>query len=272
VMAVVFLATAAMLAPAADALLRGLLLPTIPDDGGAGLAVAVGLIGTTVVPYNLFLHASAVREKWGGADDGAGGHAHAGRVGDGAARPGSLRAARLDLTISIVLGGVVTAAIVVTSAAMRAEGAAAGVSDAAEMAVQLEPLLGSRARILFAIGLLAAGVTSATTAPLAAAYATAGALGWPRDLRHPRSRLVWIAVLGAGVLFALTGVRPVPAILFAQVANGVLLPAIAVFLILAANDRRWMGRWANGPVLNALGGLVVLVALVLGVRAVLGAL
>ncbi len=246
VMSVVFLVTAIGAAAPAGELLRGLLVPSLPEADGS-LLVVVGLIGTTVVPYNLFLHAAAVREKWAG--------------------PESLGAARLDLGLSIVLGGVVSMAIVVTSAAAGGDPA-----NAAEMALQLEPLLGAWARAFFGLGLLAAGLTSAITAPLAAAYATAGALGWPRDLRSGRFRAVWIGVLAAGALSAAVGVRPVQAILFAQVANGVLLPAIAVFLLLAANDRRRLGEWRNGPVLNVLGVLVVLVSLGLGARAVLGAL
>jgi Mn2+/Fe2+ NRAMP family transporter len=140
------------------------------------------------------------------------------------------------------------------------------------MAVQLEPLLGAWARVFFAAGLLAAGLTSAITAPLAAAYATAGALGWRRDLRDRRLRAIWILVLGTGAAFGLAGIRPVPAILFAQVANGVLLPAIAIFLLLAVNDRKRMGDHANGPVLNAIGAAVVLIAIGLGAWAVYRAL
>src|SRR5690606_40270021 len=60
----VFIATAAVLAPPAGELLRGLVVPRLPGGDGSGLLVAVGLIGTTVVPYNLFLHAAAVRERW----------------------------------------------------------------------------------------------------------------------------------------------------------------------------------------------------------------
>ncbi|MBI4545191.1 MAG: Nramp family divalent metal transporter [Gemmatimonadetes bacterium] len=247
-MAVVFLATAAMLAPSLPLLLRGLLLPSLPPGQDAVL-VAIGLIGTTVVPYNLFLHAASVREKWSG--------------------PESLGMARWDLSISVAVGGVASMAIVVTAAAALPGGAT--VSNAAEMAVQLEPLLGRWARIFFATGLLAAGLSSAITAPLAAAYATAGAMGWPRDLRSARFRAVWLFVLLAGASFAVAGVRPVPAILFAQVANGVLLPGMALFLLLAVNDRRYIGKWANGRVLNVLGVVVVLVALLLGVRAVAGA-
>jgi Mn2+/Fe2+ NRAMP family transporter len=140
------------------------------------------------------------------------------------------------------------------------------------MARALEPALGRWAGAFFALGLFAAGMTSAITAPLAAAWAIAGALGWRRDLSAPAVRAVWGAVLGIGAAFALAGVRPVPAIVFAQAANGVLLPAVAVFLLVAVNDRRRMGERANGPWANAAGAVVVAVALALGARAVLGAL
>jgi manganese transport protein len=241
-MSAVFLATAFTLAPPAGEVLRGLFVPIVPEDARA-VVYAVGLIGTTVVPYNLFLHAAIVSEKWHG--------------------PEWLPAARIDLGIAIVLGGIVSMAIVATAAAALA-GGDAGIANAADMATQLEPLLGAWARVFFAAGLFAAGLTSAITAPLAAAYATAGALGWPRDLRDRRLRAVWLLVLGTGAAFGAAGVRPVPAILFAQVANGVLLPAIALFLLVAVNDRRRMGEWANGPVANAIGGAVVLVAVGLG--------
>jgi len=245
-MAAVFFVTAGFLLPPPGELLAGLVVPTLPD--GEALLVAVGLVGTTVVPYNLFLHASAVRERWRGAGD--------------------LPAARRDAVFSIAVGGAASMAVVVTAAAAGG----GSVSDAADMAAQLEPLLGSWAEAFFAAGLLAAGVTSAVTAPLAAAWAAAGVLGWEPDLRSARLRSVWMLVLVAGAGFAAAGVRPVPAILFAQVANGVLLPAVAAFLLVAANDARRMGERRNGRFLNLAGAAVVLVTLVLGIRAVAGAL
>jgi manganese transport protein len=249
IMSIVFLVTAVTVAPPPGELLRGLLVPRLPDDGRA-LIVAVGLIGTTVVPYNLFLHASAVSEKWRGAAE--------------------LRAARLDLGVAIVLGGVVSMAIVATAAGGMREGAV--IASAADMAVQLEPLLGAWARVFFAVGLFAAGLTSAITAPLAAAYATAGVLGWRRDLRDGRVRAIWMLVLLTGAAFAVAGVRPVPAILFAQVANGLLLPAIAIFLLIAVNDRRRLGAHVNGVASNVIGVVVVLLATGLGAWAVWRAL
>src|SRR5690606_41240172 len=81
-MSLVFIATAAVLAPPAGELLRGLVVPRLPGGDGSGLLVAVGLIGTTVGPYNLFLHAAAVRGRWAGPGRlpvGSGGR----RVGEG---------------------------------------------------------------------------------------------------------------------------------------------------------------------------------------------
>jgi Mn2+/Fe2+ NRAMP family transporter len=244
IMSAAFVVTALMVLPSVEAPLAGLLVPSFPDP--EALLVAVGLVGTTVVPYNLFLHAAAVSERWSG--------------------PEALGAARMDLILSIGVGGLVSMAILVTAAGTLAS-SGAEVTSAADMARALEPVLGSWAGVAFAVGLFAAGMTSAITAPLAAAYAVAGAVGWPADLRDRRLRGVWGAVLGAGVLLAILGIRPVPAIIFAQAANGILLPTIAVFLLIAVNDREWMGARANGPLANVAGAVVVLVAALLGVRA-----
>jgi len=244
-MTIVFVATAAVLLPPLPELAAGL----VPDRAvsGEALLVATGLVGTTVVPYNLFLHASAVRERWSGPED--------------------MGPARADTIFSVGVGGLASVAIVVAAAA----GVTGEVESAADMAVQLEPLLGGWARGFFAAGLLGAGLTSAITAPLAAAYAAAGMLGWDRDLRSARFRAVWGTVLASGAIFATAGVRPVPAILFAQAANGLLLPAVAVFLLAVVNEER-MGRWRNGVVLNLAGAGVTLLALGLGLRSLVGVL
>ncbi len=249
-----FLITAIVARPDWNALAAGLWQPVIP----AGSAIlVVGLIGTTVVPYNLFLHASAVQEKWP------------------AALPlrQSLRAARIDSAVSITAGGLITMAILVTASALHASGGGrVDMDSAAAMAAQLEPLLGAKAKACFALGLIAAGFTSALTAPLAAAYATAGVLGFSGDTRSAKFRAVWVAILAIGTLLALLGTRPVQAIIVAQVVNGVLLPVVAVFLLIVVNRRRLLGEHRNRAAANLLGGLVVLVAAALGVFQVLKAL
>jgi len=242
-MSLVFLATFIMVRPPLGTLLAGLFQPSLP---AGSLLTAIALIGTTVVPYNLFLHSSAVQEKWP----------------ENVPLQESLRAARLDSGLSIGLGGLITLAIMSTSAAAFF-GSGVAVS-AVNIAQQLEPLLGPAARYFFAAGLFAAGLSSAVAAPLGAAYAVCGALGWDRSLSSPRFRLVWLGVLSCGTFFAVIGTKPLAAILFAQAANGLLLPVCALFLLLVMNQSGQLGQYRNGIIANLLGLLVVLVTIGLG--------
>ena len=164
--------------------------------------------------------------------------------------------------MSIGLGGLITLAIMSTSAAAFFGGDSE--FSAGNMALQLEPLLGASARYFFAAGLFAAGLSSAITAPLAAAFAVCGALGWSRDLRSGKFRAVWLTVLLSGTVFAALGTSPLAAILFAQAANGFLLPICAIFLLVVMNDRQALGEFSNGKIINVLGCAVVLVTLGLG--------
>lgn len=243
IMAAVFILTAVLVAPPLGAVLEGALRPSLPP--GSTLVV-IALIGTTVVPYNLFLHASAVTRKWPQA-------LPAGQA---------IRESRLDSALSIGLGGLVTLAVMSTAAATFFGTGQAFAADT--LARQLEPLLGPAAPWVFACGLFAAGLTSAITAPLAAAWAVCGALGWRSSLDAPGFRLVWLLVLVSGTLLAAAGTRPVEAILFAQAANGLLLPVVALFLLLVMNSSALLGEQRNRWLANGFGALVVLVATALG--------
>lgn len=220
-----------------------LLMPTIPEGS---LVTAIALVGTTVVPYNLFLHASAVQSKWP----------------ETIPLEQSLRESRWDTGLAIGLGGLITLAIMSTSAVAFFGGS--GTFSALSMADQLEPLLGAHARYFFASGLFAAGISSAVTAPLAAAYAVCGAMGWPAQMTGPHFRAVWGVVLFTGTAFAAMGSKPLTAILFAQAANGFLLPICAIFLLMAMNNTDIMGQYKNRLAANLPGVFVVLVTLGLG--------
>ena len=246
VMSVVFLLTAIIVRPNVGDILAGVFAPGIPSGS---LVTVVALIGTTVVTYNFFLHASSVQEKWPES------------VPAGEA----LAESRFDTIVSIALGGLITLAIIVTGAAAFF-GTGTKIESAGQMAQQLEPLLGPAAKVFFAIGLFSAGLTSSITAPLAAAYATSGAFGWGRDLRSWRFRAVWAVVLIFGTTLAALGTSPVQIIIFAQAANGVLLPLIAIFLLIIMNRSDLLGDFKNGVVGNVLGAIVVLVTLGLGIR------
>lgn len=245
VMSSVFVVTMVVVRPDLGAMASGLFRPSAPE--GAWLTI-IALIGTTVVPYNLFLHASSVSEKWPRSS---------------VSLDRALAQSRVDTAVSIGIGGLITLAITTTAAAAFFVNGTA-FEGAAGMATQLEPLLGSGAKIFFATGLMAAGLSSAITAPLAAAYATAGVLGFKRDFGDRRFRAVWMVIIAVGTGLAFFGQKPVKAILFAQAANGIALPAIAVFLIVVMNRSDVMGNHKNGLLANLLGSAVVLVAAGLG--------
>ena len=239
-MSMVFLTTMGMSNPDWSEVLRGFIIPSIP--AGEWLLV-VGLVGTTVVPYNLFLHASVVQEHYAG--------------------PEELPDLRRENATAIILGGVISISIVITSAA-NVQGT--GIRSVMDMAQALEPLLGAWAPYVLGIGLFAAGISSAITAPLAAAYAVKGIMGWPDGLQDRRFRAVWISVLGIGVLSAMSGFSPIGVIQFAQVANGVLLPLLAGGLWWLTSSERIMGVYANSQWIRLLGGGVVFLTVLIAAR------
>lgn len=247
-MGLAFIGTFLVSNPDWGMLLAGLLKPSIPQGS---LITIIALIGTTVVPYNLFLHASTARARWAERSD--------------------LAAMRSDAVLSIGLGGLVAIFIVSTAAAgLFAQGLSA--NSVGDMAVQLEPLFGVYARYLLGAGLLAAGLSSALTAPMATAFAVTEVLGYPVATKGRVFRGVALSVLFFGAAFALSGVKPITIILLAQFANGLLLPIAAAFLIFTMNDKQLLGQHANGVLANSLGALVFIVSIGLGARLVFRAL
>ncbi len=240
VMGVAFLMTALSLRPQLTGVLVGALRPSLP----AGSAVlALGLVGTTVVPYNLFL-------------------------GSGIAAGQSVRELRFGIGMAVLLGGLISMAVLIAGTAVTGEFSLAAVAEV------LVRRLGGWGRWLFAAGLFAAGLSSAVTAPLAAAVTARSLFGggdrsglWGDG--SWRYRATWLGVLLTGVGFGLSGVRPEPAIVLAQAFNGILLPIAAVFLLLAVNDRRVVGpEELNGALSNAVLVAVSSVALLLGLSGV----
>ena len=119
--------------------------------------------------------------------------------------------------------------------------------------------------------MFAAGLTSAITAPIAAAYAAAGCFGWPNKLSDWRLQLVGMVVILAGVIAALMwGGSPQQAIALAQVANGLLLPILAIFILLIANEKKLMLRFANSKFFNVIAIAMIAIILLLAVRQLKG--
>ncbi len=243
-MSAAFLLTFLLIRPDMTALLRGF-IPTVPEDG---LMTAIALIGTTIVPYNLFLHAASVRERWTSEQ---------------------LPEAQLDNSVSIGIGGLVSMAILATAAASLF-GSGKTIENAVDMAQQLTPLFGSLATVTLGAGLFAAGLTSAITAPLATGYIVQEIFKTSGS-RRP-FQIGALIVIATGTLVSLLGYRPVELIFIAQIANGLLLPVVAVFLIRLANNKQLLGVHANGLRANILGGLILLITSALGFRLIARAL
>ncbi|MGI9550040.1 MAG: Nramp family divalent metal transporter [Aurantibacter sp.] len=242
VMSLSFLLTAIVTKPDLVEVFKGMLVPSTPKGS---LLTIIALVGTTVVPYNLFLHASLVSEKWKSAD--------------------SLGEARRDTVIAITLGGLVSMAIIIAASSIPGD----NVTSVMDLAKGLEPLYGDGAKYFMGIGLFAAGVTSAITAPLAAAYVANSCFGWKASLKDLKFKLVWMLILFLGVFFLSFGIKPIEIIKFAQIANGLLLPVIAVFLFWVVNRTSVMGKFKNSTLQNILGFVILILAIFLGIKGIL---
>jgi Mn2+/Fe2+ NRAMP family transporter len=133
------------------------------------------------------------------------------------------------------------------------------------MASQLQPLFGSVAHVLFGLGFFAAGMSSAVTAPYAAAFASAGVLDWKEGQKSNRFRGVWLGVILVGLAVSLFNFSPIVVIVFAQVTNGLVLPVASIFLLIVLNSRRILSDDVNSWKQNILGVIIVAIVSLLGV-------
>ena len=239
IMGIAFLVSAFSVRPPLHETILGMVRPLIPPDSGGSLIV-LGLIGTTVVPYNLFL-------------------------GSGLSGGQSLKEMRSGLLVAVLLGGVISMAVLVTGTSLGGE---------------FDRFLGRAGHLVLGLGLFAAGFTSAVTAPLASAVTVRSLFGnrdpgkWAEA--SLRFRTVWILVLLTGTGFGIAGFSPVPAIIVAQALNGLILPVMAIFLLVMVNDRDLMQGSPNRLPGNVLMTAIVYITLIIGLtgmtRAVCGGL
>ena len=239
VMSISFFITAIMTRPDITSLLKGIFKPQV---NSSNLIVVLGLIGTTVVPYNIFLHSSLVSEKWNSIE--------------------KLKVARIESFISILLGGLVSLSIIITAASVSNQ----NVTGVIDLAKGLEPLYGKFAIYFLGLGLFASGITSSITAPLAAAYVAKSCFGWNNSLKSKRFRLVWIFILITGVFVSMIKINPIEIIKFAQFSNSLLLPIIAIILLWLINDKNIISSKFNYKYQNIFGVLIVIISLVLGIK------
>jgi len=235
-MGIAFLITAFMVKPDPGDFFTGIMIPNLP--AGSGLLV-LGLVGTTVVPYNLFL-GSGIADK-----------------------DQALYEMRFGLAIAIILGGIFSLAVLVVGTSVQGEFTFVSLGQA------VAAKIGNWAVWFFGFGLFAAGFSSAITAPLASAITAKDLFQKNKNPKwNSRGRyfiFTWGFVLVSGLVFGTIGLKPIPAIIAAQALNGLILPFISIFLWFAINNKNLMGaEGVNSFIANILFGIVVWVTLILG--------
>ena len=235
---ILFLFTAINIAPGTKELLQGLFIPSMPA-GPRAPWFALALMGTTIVPYNLFL--------------GSG-------ISKGIRKVSEMR---FGLIVAILLGGLFSMAVIVVGSAVQGDFTFVSLSEA------LSERSGINGKLFLGAGLFAAGFTSAITAPLASAITLKSLFGkrdpgnW--DYNGLYFRLSWLGVLLIGVFFALIDFRPIPAIILAQALNGIILPLVSFILVYLLHDPGLTGR-RNHPLNSSLLGLTLVVTVVIGLN------
>ena len=206
------------------------------------VVMVVGIVGTTIAPWMQFYQQAAVVEK--------------------GVSTKQLRDARLDVAVGVMMAVIVVWFIVVACGATLHR-AGIPISSAADAAHALVPLAGRYAGLLFAFGLFNASLFAAAILPLSTAYSVCEGMGWERGIDNKLKEAPWFygiysAMIGVGALAILIPGLPLLKVLYlSQVANGVLLPAVLVFMLSLANRREILGEHVNSRLFNAVAWVLV---------------
>lgn len=246
IMAVIFVSTMIVASPNLSELFKGTFIPSIPKGS---IFTVIAIIGTTVVPYNFFLHAASAKNTW--------------------SKPEELELSKWDVYFSISMGGIITAAILITSATLMR---GIDIKTAADFSIQLEPLLGKYAKTFISLGLFSAGLSSAIATPLGASYTLAGLLGWEYSNNDKRFKYTNIAICILGILGSATGFNPISLILFSQALNGITLPIIVIYLVCATSRKKLLGEYTNNFFQNFIGWIIATISLFLGSSSLISAI
>jgi NRAMP (natural resistance-associated macrophage protein)-like metal ion transporter len=255
-----YIGSAVMAHPNWHQVARGAFIPTFKLHTAGWVAAVVGLIGTTISPYMQFFLQSAVVEK--------------------GTRIKQLFAARIDVVngsvLAIVLAGFMIIANGATIFLANQHGGHFAVNTVSDFAAALRPLGGASAEIIFALGILNAGVFTAAVLPLSTSYIVCEALGFEAAIdRTFEQAPVFFTLFAAGLIVgaAIVLIPNLPLlqmVLFAQVLQGILLPAELVLMLIIINSKHIMGKHTNSPLANGIAWTTVVVVGSLSVLYVAG--
>ena len=242
VMGVLFLVTAIAVAPNLGQVVTGL-VPVVPEGG---LMNTMALIGTTLIGMNLILHSITSQGKYTSIEE--------------------LPDARFDIRFNIIIGIIITASILITSGTVL-YGTGTSVNGALTFTKSLEPVLGSWARVVGDIGLLAAGLSSAIAVGFTFKTIFSALFHWEGGSSCTKAKLLAIIVIVFGTVLAMVNTSPAAIIVAAQAISGFILPFIAILLLVIANSKKLLGNYTNSIIRNVLGGIAAVATLGLAIRA-----
>ena len=224
---------------------------------GEYITTIVAILGTTISPYLFFWEASEEVEE----EKSEGRARLTQRLG---ATDDEIRREKVDTVVGMLFCNVVFYFVILAAGATLHVSGKTDIQSATDAAQALRPLAGSLATVLFAVGLIGAGLLAVPVLTGSAAYAVAETFGWPSGLdEKPRHAAKFYAVIAVstlvGVLIDFVGINPIKALFWAAVINGVVAPPLLVIVMLVANNKRVMGKRTNGPVTNFVGWLAAAV-------------
>jgi NRAMP (natural resistance-associated macrophage protein)-like metal ion transporter len=210
--------------------------------------MVVGIVGTTIAPWMQFYQQAAVVEK-------------------GIATR-NLREARIDVAVGTI-GAVAVVWFILVACGATLHTAGISIRNAADAAHALVPLAGRYAGLLFGFGLFNASLFAAAILPLSTAYSVCEGIGWERGIDHklreaPQFYSIYtlLIALGAGTVM-IPGLPLLKVLYLSQVANGVLLPAVLIFMLILANRRDLLGEHVNSRTFNAVAWVLVVSLIVM---------
>jgi Mn2+/Fe2+ NRAMP family transporter len=242
-----YIASGFMAQPDWGTVAKDFVTPRFPLQLGY-VTIFVTAIGTTIAPWMQFYQQASIVDK--------------------GIKPSDYAYERIDVVVGSVFA-VVVAGFIIIACSSTIHAAGKEIQSAKDAALALEPLAGKYASVLFALGMLNASVFSAAILPLSTAYVVCEAFGWESGVDRSFSQApiffgtyTALIVLGAGIILL-----PIPSLVQAMMAsqtlNGVVLPIILIVMLRLINDRRLMGDFVNGRILNIISWFVVIVLIVL---------
>ena len=244
-MGILFLITMVTVHPDILGILKGI-IPTLPEGSAA---TSISLIGTTLVGINLVLHSINCQDRYKKEED--------------------LSDARFDINVNVWIGVIITLSIIITSTAVL-YGTDTQVTSPLVFSKQLEPILGSWARIIGDLGLFAAGISSAIAVAYTIKAIFSKLFRWEGGPDSRNAKIAGAIVVVFGTVLAMVNTKPAQIIVFAQAVSGFSLPLFAILLMLVTNNKRIMGDKTNSIWRNLWGIIAVVVTLGLGIKGLYG--